>query len=307
MDRDVSALGKPSKLLQDTGLDTAYFRSLSDIPNAKLVSDMIGAGEAFSKGTAGTFDSVRTIIPGIEGRYKAVDTLIRRSGIRQVVEIAAGRTTRGMNNPQWNYLHTDYSEGMLMQMLSVTNRITRGDHGNVHFVRFDAVTGEGIEEVLGFLDDGPTVVVHEGLLMYYPRELQERIATNARRILELHGGIYIAPDVRTREHPSFAKLYPQYASRRQEQGKRMGRDLNSFRFGSDAEAVSFFEGLGFEVEIMRYEGLVGHLKSMEVLFPDEHERGMVWDVIRRHEVWRMALRGKGPEMKIRKDEDGSPG
>ena len=99
----VSELEKPSEGVQKTNLDTAYFRSFSDIPNSKALSELIGAEKATeAERLEDGFENQKSIIPFFEARYKAIDALIRRSGITQVIEFAAGRTTRGINNPDWS-------------------------------------------------------------------------------------------------------------------------------------------------------------------------------------------------------------
>ncbi len=284
-----SDVEKPSKLLQDTNLDTVYFRSFSEIPNAKRLSDLVNAEEAFRNGTAGSFDSVRTMIPTIEARYKAVDALIKQSGVTQVVEFAAGRTTRGINNPSWNFIHTDQDDSALEQMREVSGTLSKGGCANVHFAKFDAVTGEGLAGVISLLENREVAVVHEGLMMYYPHEQQAKIALNAKRILGRFGGIYITPDVRTLEDPSFGRLYPQYANRTREQRKLIGRDYD-FKFGTKEEAVAFFEGLGFRVERKKYGELIGRLESLHVIFPNRREAARVKAVIMELDALRMALK-----------------
>lgn len=290
MDKKVDRSDRPSKLLQNTNLDTVYFRSFSDIPNAKEVSKLVDAESAFRNGTAGPFDSIRTIIPSMEARYKAVDALITESGVKQVVEFAAGRTMRGMNNPQWNYVHTDYDEEALEQIEHVAKAIRRGKSTNMHFARFNAITGEGLEEVLEPLKHEKVAVVHEGLGIYCTIEQKARIALNAKAILERYGGVYITPDIRTKQDPSFHKLYPQYAGRVREQRAKMGLDFEASRFENKNDAQRFFERLGFDAVIKQYSGIVGHLESLDALFLDKEERDRVEAVIRTFEVWRMKLK-----------------
>ncbi len=290
MNKKVDRLDRPSKLLQNTNLDTVYFRSFSDIPNAKEVSKLVDAEGEFRSGTAGSFDSVRTIIPSIEARYKAVDALIMESGIKQVVEFAAGRTTRGINNPQWNYIHTDYDGGALEQIEHIAKSICRGKPTSMHFVRFNAITGEGLEEVLEPIKQGKVAVVHEGLGIYCTLEQKAKIALNARTILERHGGIYITPDIRTKQDPSFHKLYPQYAGRLKEQRAKLGLDFEASKFEDREEAMGFFRKLGFDAEIIQYRELVDHIESLGALFLDKNEKGRVEEVIRQFEIWRMELR-----------------
>lgn len=283
-------LEMPSRLVNDTNLDTAYFRSFSDIPNAKRLSDLVEAEAAFKHGTFGTFDEVKSLIPSIEARYKSLDALIKLSGVRQVVEFAAGRTTRGMNNPQWNYIHTEQDKDALEQMKEITKLILKKDAKNIHFVKFDAITGEGIEDVMMNLRDEKIAVVHEGLFHYYPIETKMKIAVNAKLLLEKYGGVYITPDTSTKERKKMLqKTHPNIMKQSKKRDKKIGRDLSLFEFESAKEAYNLFKKLGFNIETYHFGDFGIRLNSLELLFPDKKVRKSKEEVIMSRELWQFTL------------------
>ncbi|MGA2800457.1 MAG: hypothetical protein ABSE71_03985 [Candidatus Micrarchaeaceae archaeon] len=194
---DKTDLEKPSRAVQSTSADIVYYRSLSDIPNAKLVEELMRLGAGSNGWQTPNMESARPIIPFMEGRYKATDALLMRSGVKQVVEFAAGFVPRGMNNPQWNFVHTEQDEDALRQMRDITERIISHQQSMPHFVRFDAVTGEGIDNVMACLREEPVGVTHEGMFRYYPNQSKEKTGRLAKAFLERYGGLYVTPDIWT--------------------------------------------------------------------------------------------------------------
>jgi O-methyltransferase involved in polyketide biosynthesis len=282
-------LEKPSKAVQRTNLDTAYYRSFSDIPNAKRVAELVHAREATEEIVAedGGLESVAPRIPYFEARYKALDTLIAKRGITQVVEFAAGRTTRVLNNPQWNYIYTEQDSGALDQMMTIANQLGQ-KRNKPHFVRLDAITGDGLNDVMGLLKDEKVAVIHEGLITYYDFETKAKIARNAQMLLKKFGGIYATPDVHTYSRDMLS-LVPNLQQHERNRIKRIGRDLPSFRFGDRETAIRFYSGLGFEIKTHKIGDLVPSLSSTEALFPDPEKRQKVDAVMKNRLIWEMTL------------------
>jgi O-methyltransferase involved in polyketide biosynthesis len=275
-------LEAPSRAVQNTNLGTAYFRSFSDIPNAMAVAGMLGAREAYYKELK-DFEYSRASIPHFESRYKAIDALIKKSGVQQVVEFGAGHSTRGINSSaQWNYVHTDQDSRSLAAMKAIAKDL-RLNRGNLHFVRFDAVNGAGMQEIVGCLEAKPLAVVHEGILGYYPHNIKEKIAKRARHLLGTYAGVYITTDIDSKEDSRKWNIgdsragYMQVKRIGRDFAKRIGRDLYSFMFDTDQECKVFFEKLGFEVEVYQHKDLVNHLTSVDVLYPDKKQRKLVED------------------------------
>lgn len=288
-------LEAPSRAVQNTSLGTAYFRSFSDIPNAMAVAGMLGARDAYYTEYQ-DLDYSRASIPHFESRYKAIDALIHKSRVHQVVEFGAGHSTRGINSPaQWNYVHTDQDLRSVGAMEAIAKDL-RLDRGNLHFVRFDAVNGAGMQEMLECLEAQPLAVIHEGILGYYPHDIKAKIAKRAHRLLERYSGVYITTDIYSKEHSrqrSAGDSRASYARARRignECAKRMGRDLYSFMFETDHEFKIFFERLGFAVRVYQQRELVNHLTSVHVLYPDEKQRNVVEEKTLARRIFEMTLK-----------------
>jgi O-methyltransferase involved in polyketide biosynthesis len=290
---NTAELEKPSKEVQGTNLDTAYFRSFSDIPNAKVVSELVHAPEAMVQRIQDEgLENTIPIIPYFEARYKALDALITQRGITQVVEFAAGRTTRGLNNPQWNYIYTDQDLNSLNQMKGVAKQLlTDQNASKLPFVRFDAITGEGLEEVMELLNDDKVAIIHEGLITYYGLETKAKIALNAKKILERFGGIYATPDVHTKSFRSdILALNTNMEQRERNRSKRVGRDLSTLRFEDKESAAKFYSELGFKVTTHKFGELVPKLSSSEALIQDPEKLALVnKTMLENREIWEMTL------------------
>jgi O-methyltransferase involved in polyketide biosynthesis len=273
-------LEAPSRAVQSTNLGTAYFRSFSDIPNAMAVAGMLGAREAYYK-ECKDLEYARASIPHFESRYKAIDALIKKSRVQQVVEFGAGHSTRGVNSPaQWNYVHTDQDLRSLDAMECIAKDL-RLDRGNLHFVSFDVVNGAGMQEILGCLKAKPLAVVHEGLLGFYPHNIKARIAKRVCDLLDSYTGVYITTDIYSKRGSRKGTIGDTRAGSVQAkrigsaQAKRMGRDLYSLMFATDQEFKVFFETLGFTVHVYQHRDLVDHLTSVDVLYPDKKQRKVI--------------------------------
>jgi len=285
----------PSRAVQNTNLGTAYFRSFSDIPNAMAVAGMLGARDAYYKDSK-DLEYARASIPHFESRYKAIDALIKKSRVQQVVEFAAGHSTRGIDSPaQWNYVHTDQDLRSLDAMAAIAKDL-RLDRGNLHFVSFDAVNGAGLHDILGCLKAQPLAVVHEGLLGYYPHNIKAEIAKRAHHLLERYAGVYITTDIYSKEGSRKWNLGDTRASHRQAtrigraQAKRMRRDPYSFMFETDHEFKVFFEKAGFKVHVYQHRDLVDHLTSVDVLYPDKKQRKAVEEQLLSYPIFEMTLK-----------------
>ncbi|MGD0728708.1 MAG: hypothetical protein ABR981_01380 [Candidatus Micrarchaeaceae archaeon] len=282
---------KPSKVVQNTNLYTTYFRSFSDIPLAAEFAKLIRAEEAYEQDKA-IMGNIETRIPWFEARYKAIDTLIKSSGVDQVVEFAAGRSLRGIINPQWNFVHTDQDPEALEQMWCYAKKLLTKQGRMPAFVGFDAISGEGFENITQNLSiHAPIAVVHEGLYTYYPHPTKEKIAINAKMLLEKYGGFYITPDIHHKEEMAeWNKLGARSEEQKKNWTRKFSRDLESFYFTDREESHEFFTRLGFVYEIYSMGELVSDLSSTRKLFTDPDKIREVDEATKRMNIWKMSLR-----------------
>lgn len=280
-----------SQSVKGTSLNSLYNLSFSNIPHAKMLAELFGA-EAYARSFYGEelLKARMPLIPHTEARYLSTNALIKASGISQVLELAAGRSPRCLEGRTLRYIYTDYDYETLKRM-EETARGMLDKRRMPLFLRLDAVTGDGLEDVQRRLRKDPITVIGEGLLTYYPKEEKAKIVRNVRKILEAHKGVYITPDVASKETSElYKKLKIDYDAIQAIRQQNTGRDRQSYLFESTDDAAGFMESEGFSVEVHKMGDLFTGLYSARVLFQDEDRAEEIADTYRQFPIFKMSLR-----------------
>jgi len=127
-------------------------------------------------------------------RHAAIDSLLRLSPSARVIEVACGFSPRGSHvsaSPQIEYIEIDLPEVVVRkrQQLESTpaGRVVLA-RPNFHLQPGDITTLDFAEE---FGVHKSTAVVTEGLMMYFPRDVQMRIWRSIAFLLRKTGGLYL--------------------------------------------------------------------------------------------------------------------
>jgi hypothetical protein len=126
----------------------AYMRQYSDIPFAKDVAQHLRAQEVFEKLLQDNQMSPEDLLwyaPIFEVRYKSVTETIRKSGTRQILELASGISLRGLaltQDPGVTYVESDLEE-LTDEKASLVSDLRRqyylATYGNLHLVVANAL------------------------------------------------------------------------------------------------------------------------------------------------------------------------
>ena len=244
-----------------TALLILHFRSLTDIPFAAELAGLLdaeAATRAFLAGSGADLEETTRInAPFAEARYKCIDHQLRRSGLRQVIELASGFSFRG---PSWCaqaddalFVDTDLP-GVVSQKLGVAAALPEL-HESLErpgcFVQpLDLLRWEDMAEAERHLRPGePVAIVHEGVLAYLTHPEKAVVAGHIRRLMTGRGGVWITPDIQTRQQAR--EMTSDDAPDREAHvavAKRTGRSFEDNAFEDEGEVVRFFGGLGFSVE-----------------------------------------------------------
>lgn len=111
----------------------AHVRTLTDIPFAKDIASASGAEKDFQTIAGTSAESMSQFAFLWEARYKATDRIIAQYGVRQVLEIAAGLSPRGLamtESPDVVYVATD-----LPQILEEEEAIAQSILAKLHIRR----------------------------------------------------------------------------------------------------------------------------------------------------------------------------
>lgn len=252
-----------------TARGVAYARTFSDIPYCKEIAALCDA-DSIPPNSA---ELHRHLSPYFEGRFKAQTILLEKSGIKNIIELAAGLSPRGLimtEDPTIHYIETDLS-GMLRQKQLVVSAIVRKKQmafpKNLRFAEVNVLEKDALVRAVAQLPKGPIAIGHEGLLAYFTREEKRKLAEIVHDILEQRGGVWITPDIFTRA--DLIKSAPNKETRESvdEALKDTESDYRSNAFMDNQDAEIFFAEHGFACARYPIGEVAGNLVSTRVV-PD---------------------------------------
>jgi O-methyltransferase involved in polyketide biosynthesis len=254
----------------------AYMRFYTDIPYATDIADLIrarAAFEAFLRNHRLTPEDLHFYAPIFEARYKSIGAMIRRIAPRQVLELGAGLSPRGLTlsaDPRLFYVETDLEEmiGEKRALLAALQRRHRLEpRNNLRQVAANALDPGQLLAAANYFKAGQRLlIVHEGLLQYFSASETEHVARNVRELLDRFGGMWITPDFSIKSDsdniPDEQKRFRRIIAEATE------RTLYNNAFDSLEHLREYYRGLGFQVEVFNQLYLAPDIVSAQRLhFP----------------------------------------
>ena len=246
--------------ISPTAIVTSYPRTFTDIPYEKEIYQWL------QKNCKNNNVKLNKLLaPEIEARYKLTNKILDDLNIKQVVEIAAGYSSRGLIYAEkgYEYIEMDLEKvaknkiKLLKDIASIPN--------NLHITSGNALNYEDFEKCEEFLNkDREIAIINEGLLRYLTFEEKEIVAKNIYNVLKKFNGVWITCDVTPKKFiekqnvclPDFNKNLNQVTSR---------NDLQD-RFSNIEHIKAFMMKIGFKnIEIHRFIEMKEQLKSFEIL------------------------------------------
>ncbi len=184
---------------------------------------------------------------------KLVHNAVEHEGVTQILEIACGMSPRGtrfcQQYPQLKYVEADLP-GMAARkhrLLSDQNEISER-HQVVPLNIFSEGTGDALETVIerSFDRSKPLLVITEGLVNYFTLDTINLFWQRLQKALsDFPQGIYLMDN-----YPLFHN-HPIYRTMRVLAAMlgTVARSNVTFHFGSDQEAASHFDQLGFSTRV----------------------------------------------------------
>ncbi|HVY55158.1 MAG TPA: hypothetical protein VHC46_05315 [Thermodesulfobacteriota bacterium] len=252
----------------------AYYRQFSDIPFAKDVARYTGADEAFRefiRADGLNPDRLIEYAPILEARYKSIVTLILKSGIKQVLELASGFSLRGLamtRDPSISYVESDLKEltaekeNLIGEIRSLYRLENRGNH---HVAVANALHPDELGKAADAFGRGRKLaVVNEGLVQYFSVAERETLAGNVRGLLkDFGGGVWITPDFMTKEDAM--NISPERKRFRQVITGVTERGFYDAAFDSARQMNEFFADFGFKADVRDQIDETPFLSSVEIL------------------------------------------
>jgi O-methyltransferase involved in polyketide biosynthesis len=240
-----------------TAILTAYPRTFSDIPYSQEIFDEIHR----SYGVIEDELMVTRIAVELEARSKLIDRLLGEQGTSQVIELAAGFSSRGLlfaQTAETQYVEIDLPEIAYRKKAILDNITTVPD--DLHIIGGNALRRGDFDEATKYFDVAKRVtIINEGLLRYLDFDEKAEVARNIRAVLEEFGGVWISGDGATKQfRNSQNQRVPSVNTTLMNTTQRnnMGN-----AFESQAHFEQFFGELGFTVEFHDYTEVINELTS----------------------------------------------
>jgi len=261
---------EPYAKISPTAKLVAYGRTFTDIPFSREIAAACDAEKAFQ--TLSVAESLPLQAPFWEARYKATNQIIAREGITQILEIAAGLSPRGLEmtgDPDVVYVATDLPE-MLEQEKAIAGTILARlniQRPNLHFSVANALDrDEVLRAATPFQSGKPVVILTEGLLTYLTRAEQATLAANVHELLARYGGVWIIPDVSTKQiWDTFRRIDKRMQQRVQTVSSATERSLYDNLFIDRNDVRQFFTSAGFKIEEYSFLHVLDELSSLKRL------------------------------------------
>jgi len=232
----------------------AYSRSFTDIPFSKEIFDKLEAIRQKS-GQAFIPEDLKKpeIAPQFEARHKLIDRLILKSGIKQVLELASGFSSRGLSmagDKNFNYVEIDLP-GVMNEKKQVVKEIAADASlpipQTLHFEEGNVLEKANLEKAARHFDKTqPIAVVNEGLLRYLAIPERAKVATHIHSLLIQFGGEWITSDISLKR--VMREEDKAHSERTEKIAALTGKDIVANYFETEEAAQKFFKDLGFTIE-----------------------------------------------------------
>jgi O-methyltransferase involved in polyketide biosynthesis len=248
---------KEYESLLSTAILTAYPRTFTGIPYSVEIF------EELKKEMKNIPDSllVEKLAPELEARFKLINKLLQEVGITQILELAAGYSTRGLVFAQ--SMGATFVEVELSQVCVQKKRIIQKFTAipeNLHILSGNALRADDIKKCTEIFDrNSPVAVINEGLLRYLNFDEKRIVARNIFDLLSEFGGVWITSDVAPKKFvlnqdkniPTLNKNISILSNR---------NNIN-WRFEDEGHVRKFFEEVGFNLELHYFGEIRSELVS----------------------------------------------
>jgi len=228
----------------------AYRRTFTDLPYAKEIFEILKAIRGPIDISSMEQTAPYRTAPMFESRYILTDRELEKSGVKQILELAGGLSSRGFvmaMKPDVIYVELDLPEKSALKtevLERLAIKLNTRVPSNLYLEKGNVIDEKAFKKACRLFNSGPIAVICEGLLRYMDREDQQKLSLHIYSLLKKHGGLWITPDI---ERLSDVEKTPGMSARYDRWIKQAGIDIRKNIFKDDADAVSSFENLGFKV------------------------------------------------------------
>jgi O-methyltransferase involved in polyketide biosynthesis len=255
--------------ISSTALLVTYARQFSDIPFTTEFAQLINVQTVLEQFAIHQPEEILLLAALFEARYKAIDWAIAQTENKQIVELASGLLPRGMvmsRNPGITLVESDLPTMIHLKQQLVSQMIEQPS--NLDFEVINAASHQNQLPIgADYLRESePVTLLCEGLLQYLNMSEKEQLFANIRQMLQHYGGIWITPDLTTKQSQLQIEGY-NTAPQRLHQSiiNTTDRSLVDNSFNDRAQIKQFVSEQGFQLEEWSLLDVVGRLSCLDIL------------------------------------------
>jgi O-methyltransferase involved in polyketide biosynthesis len=255
--------------ISSTALLVTYARQFSDIPFTTEFAQLIDVQTVLEQFALQRPEEILLLAALIEARYKAIDWAIAQTENKQIIELASGLLPRGMvmsQDPGITFVESDLPIMIHLKQQLVSQMVEQPS--NLHFEEIDAASHPNQLPIgADYLRGSESVtLLCEGLLQYLTTPEKVQLFANIREMLQHYGGIWITPDLATKQSQLQIEEY-NTASQRLHRSiiNTTGRSLVDNSFRNRAEIKQFVSERGFQLEEWSLLDVVDRLTCLDIL------------------------------------------
>lgn len=250
--------------ISPTAILTSYPRIFTNIPYEKEIYKWL------SENNKQEVKLDEKLAPEIEARYKLTNKLLDSMNIKQVLEVAAGYTSRGLIYSQKGYKYVEMDlKNVTENKLNALNSFVNVPE-NLKIVSGNALEMEDFNKCAEYFNDNMNVVViNEGLLRYLTFDEKRIVAQNIYKLLKKYGGAWITCDITPKR----------FIQKQNEFTPKVNNNLDNItsrnsltdRFEDTEHIKRFMNDIGFKnIEIHKFIEVKDELTSFDILNIDKN-------------------------------------
>lgn len=177
-----------------------FLKGLTDIPFAKETAELIVSPDKYSPDLENKDIAFWKRVVHFEQRYWSVDNALTDLQITNILEISSGFSFRGLDTVRKrnvHYIDTDLIGVMERKkpMLEKLSARIPAIKGKLETISLNALDEAAFNEIADHFEEGPILVLNEGLLMYLDENEKEKLCRIIHELLISRGGYWITGDI----------------------------------------------------------------------------------------------------------------
>jgi O-methyltransferase involved in polyketide biosynthesis len=238
-------------LIGFTALMAAYNRQFCGIPYASELAQLVSENTLLKKPSN---NELKSVVPLLEIRHRAINYLVDKFGYKQIIELASGLGSRGLEMSECQdiiFVESDLPTVIELKKQLVTQLVEQ--RNNLRFEAIDVtIKPNQLPLQANYLCDSEKVtILCEGFLMYLTFPEKKLLCTNIRETLLHYGGVWITPDMMTKSQwYRMQETKPEIKNMFQTVSDITGRSLIDNSFNDIEHAKQFFREQGFKVQAL---------------------------------------------------------